>query len=328
MARRKLQTSTHYDLWTLVRRQHGVVTRSQLLGLGFSRDAIAHRLTKGRLHPVWRGVYAVGRPELTRRGIWMAAVLSCGPHAALSDESAGVFWRILRMKPGDVEVTVPAGCFRHRAGVVIHRRVLAPDDVTRHDGIPVTSPIRTLIDLAPRLPRAQLEAAVNEADKLDLTDPETLLSALDTRGRSQGMTILREVLDRRTFTLTYSELERRFVPVSRRAGLPLPQTGQHVNGFKVDFYWRELGLVVETDGLRYHRTPAQQARDRVRDQAHAAAGVTCLRFTRAQVILEPGHVQATLAAVARRLRVPVTAGDVDDAGISLRACTRHPRRPR
>jgi very-short-patch-repair endonuclease len=77
-----------------------------------------------------------------------------------------------------------------------------------------------------------------------------------------------------------------------------------VNGFKVDFYWPELGLVVETDGLRYHRTPAQQARDRFRDQAHATAGLTPLRFTHAQVRFEPGHVQATLIAVAHRRRAP------------------------
>jgi very-short-patch-repair endonuclease len=114
--------------------------------------------------------------------------------------------------------------------------------------------------------------------------------------------ILRTTLDRRTFTFTDTWLERRFLPIARAAGLPRPQTQVYVNGFKVDFYWPELGLVVETDGLRYHRTPAQQARDRVRDQAHAAAGLTPLRFTRAQINYEPAHVEVTLAAVARRLR--------------------------
>ena len=90
---------------------------------------------------------------------------------------------------------------------------------------------------------------------------------------------MRETLDRRTFTSTESELERRFLALIRDAGLPMPETGKYLNGFKVDFFWPQLGLVVETDGLRYHRTPAQQARDRVRDQAHAAAGLTPLRFT-------------------------------------------------
>jgi very-short-patch-repair endonuclease len=127
-------------------------------------------------------------------------------------------------------------------------------------------------------------------------------SARDRLSRRPGERLLRETLDRRTFTLTDSELERRFLPIARRAGLPVPRTGSVINGFKVDFYWPDLGLIVETDGLRYHRTPAQQARDRVRDQAHTAAGFTPLRFTRAQVRFEPADVEATLAAVARRLR--------------------------
>jgi very-short-patch-repair endonuclease len=121
------------------------------------------------------------------------------------------------------------------------------------------------------------------------------------RGR-RGVAILRDTLDRRTFVLTDSELERRFLPIARRAGLPKPETQMMVNGFRVDFYWPELGLVVETDGLRYHRTPTQQAADRVRDQAHAAAGLTPLRFTHAQIAYEPGQVRETLGAVSGRLR--------------------------
>ena len=142
---------------------------------------------------------------------------------------------------------------------------------------------------------------MNEADKRDLVDPESLRAALDGLTGRRGVPALHTILDRRTFTLTDSELERRFLPIPARAGLAPPRTGQYVNGFKVDFYWPDLGLVVETDGLRYHRTPAQQARDRLRDQAHTAAGLTSLRFTHAQIRFEPGHVQRTLNLVARRL---------------------------
>jgi very-short-patch-repair endonuclease len=188
-------------------------------------------------------------------------------------------------------------------GIVVHRRsILSPREVTRHEGIPVTTPVCTLIDIAAQMRPDQLEAAINEADELDLTDPEELRATLDEVPRRPGIGPMRNVLDRRTFTLTDSELERRFLPLARAAGLGTPLTGRQVNGFRVDFYWPDLGLVVETDGLRYHRTPAQQARDRVRDQAHTAAGMTQLRFTRAQVVLEPRHVRATLAAVVRRLR--------------------------
>ena len=143
--------------------------------------------------------------------------------------------------------------------------------------------------------------AINEADKLDLCDPEELRSALDGAAGQPGVRALRTVLDRRTFTLTDSELERRFLRIVRDLGLAQPATGVWVNGFKVDFHWPDLGLVVETDGLRFHRTPAEQARDRIRDQRHTAAGLTPLRFTRAQVRFAPGYVGETVAAVARRL---------------------------
>ncbi len=194
------------------------------------------------------------------------------------------------------------------AGLIVHRRSLGEKDISRHNGIPVTSPICTLIDIAPGLSRAQLEAAINEADKRNITDPDRLRASLPPSPGRPGVRTLREVLDRRTFALTESELERRFLPIARASGLSVPQTGQRVNGFKVDFHWPDLGLVVETDGLRYHRTAAQQARDRVRDQAHTASGLTCLRFTHAQVRFEPDHVRRTLAAVARRLGRPSRVG--------------------
>jgi very-short-patch-repair endonuclease len=289
-------------LWALSRRQHGVVARGQLLELGFNAQAIKHRVANGRLHPVGRGVYAVGRPELTQHGRWMAAVLSCGGHSALSHGSAAASWGMLPARREQIAVTVPGRFRRRRPGIVVHRRCsFNARDVTVRHGIPTTTPICTLIDLAPFLERDQLEAAVNEADKLDLANPEQLRSSIEGLARRPGLRALRETLDRRTFTLTDSELERRFLPIARRAGLPRPETGTYVNGFKVDFYWPELRLVVETDGLRYHRTPAQQAKDRRRDQAHSAAGIMPLRFTRAQVRFEPEHVRATLAAVARRL---------------------------
>jgi very-short-patch-repair endonuclease len=113
---------------------------------------------------------------------------------------------------------------------------------------------------------------------------------------------LRDVLDRATFALTDSELERWFLAIAHRAGLPKPLTQQRVNGYRVDFFWPDLGLVVETDGLRYHRTATQQQSDRIRDQAHSAAGLTPLRFTHAQVMFEPAEVARVLESVHRRLR--------------------------
>ena len=127
------------------------------------------------------------------------------------------------------------------------------------DGIPVTAPVRTLVDLAAASGPAGIERMVNEADRLDLIDPEALRAALgDYRGQ-RGVARLRAVLDPRSVPTHEVGPGAPLPPLVERAGLPVPLTRQWVNGFEVDFYWPDLGLVVETDGLRYHRTPAQQA---------------------------------------------------------------------
>jgi very-short-patch-repair endonuclease len=232
----------------------------------------------------------------------MAAVLSCGPRAWLSHGSAATLWGI-GAEEGETEVSVDASRAPTRSGRRVHRRAdLTLTDLTVERNIPVTGLVRTLVDLAVRLDTSELETAINAADRRELIDPESLRAALQPLAGQPGVARLRCVLDRRTFVLTDSELERRFLPLARAAGLPPPRTQARLNGFRVDFYWPELGLVVETDGLRYHRTPAQQTRDRLRDQAHAAAGLVPLRFTHAQVRFDPGHVNSTLAETAARLR--------------------------
>lgn len=233
----------------------------------------------------------------------MAAVLVCGDGAVLSHSSAAALWRIGYEQGSEIELSLPSQSHREVPELRIHRRPsLNPErDLTREYGIPVTTPVQTLIDMALRLDRPGVERMINEADKYNLVHPPGLRRALDERAGEPGAAKLRFILDRRTFRLTKEELERRFLPLARQAGLPVPLTGQWVNEFEVDFYWPDLGLVVETDGLRYHRTPAEQARDRLRDQTHTAAGLTPLRFTHEQVRYEPEHVLAVLRATAEVL---------------------------
>jgi very-short-patch-repair endonuclease len=250
-------------------------------------------------------VYAVGRRELTRIGEWMAAVLACGDGAVLSHESAAALWAIRGETASEIQVSVPRRADPRHPGIEVHRRSALPsEDLTSRRNIPVTTPVRTLIDLGTRLRSHAIEAAINEADKLDLVDPVSLGARLMDRRGQRGVRPLRKILDRGEFVLTDSELERRFLPIAKRAGLGMPLTQQWVNGFRVDFYWPELGLVVETDGLRYHRTPSEQARDRVRDQAHIAAGLTPLRFTHWQVRHDPKQVERTLRAAVSIGRGP------------------------
>jgi len=151
------------------------------------------------------------------------------------------------------------------------------------------------------LPAPRLERAVNEADKLDLIDPETLRCALDGYIGEPGVKALRELLDKRTFRLSDSDLEILFRPIAAAAGLPPPLTKQMVNSFEVDFFWPDLGLVVETDGLRYHRTPSTQSRDARRDRAHVLAGMIPLRFTHYEIRYERSRVRQELTQAANSL---------------------------
>jgi very-short-patch-repair endonuclease len=289
-------------VWALVRAQHGVVARAQLAAMGFSRNAIHHRIATGRLHVIARGVYSVGRPTVSREGRWMAAVLCCGDGAVLSHGSAAALMGFGLEREGCMEVSVRSSAIRRHPGLRAHRRPRLRDaDIGLYDRIPVTSPAQTLIDLAAEDDRITVERMVDEADRLDLISPPALRIELERHPGQRGVARLRTWLDRRTFRLTRSRLERLFLPLARDVGLPVPETKVWVNGFEVDFLWRELRLVVETDGLRHHRTPAQQSRDHRRDQAHAVAGFTSLRFTHEQVRYEPEHVRAVLGDVARRL---------------------------
>jgi hypothetical protein len=237
----------------------------------------------------------------------MAAVLACGPAALLSHHSAAALWGIRRTQPKDVRRAdihvVVAGHARLRPGIRAHRRRNHELPGRREvDGIPVTHPAATLVDLAAGLPDGQLEAAVNEADHLRLADPEQLRSTIDALPQWPGAKRLCRLLDGPTVTLTATELERLFPPLALEAGLPMPQTQARLSGYRVDFYWPELGIVVETDSLRYHRTPFKQASDKRRDNAHAGSGLTTLRFTHGQICHEPTYVRATLASAARLRR--------------------------
>lgn len=295
--------------WELAGKQHGIVARRQLLALGFNSREIEHRVCRGRLHVVTRGVYAVGWPRLTRERRWMAAVLTCGDGAMLSHRSAAALWNIGREQRGRIDVSVRRRAELQRPGLRVRGRpTLAVADIVEQDGIPVTGPILTLIDLATELPPLGIERAVNEADKRDLVDPETLRGALDGYAGQPGAPLLRSVLDKFTFRLSDSDLEILFRPIAVEAGLPFPLSKQSVNGYEVDFYWPDLGLVVETDGLHYHRTASTQTHDARRDRAHALARMTPLRFTHYEVRYEPARVRAELTRIARVLE---RASDID-----------------
>jgi very-short-patch-repair endonuclease len=236
----------------------------------------------------------------------MAAVLACGGPgiAALSHSSAAALFKIGVEQAAGIEISVRSPDPVRAPGLKVHRRPSLTDGwYGFYEGIPVTSPVQTLIDLATRHGTRPMERAMNEADNLGLVRTDDLRVALDDHRGEPGVARLRGIIDRVTFRYTRSELERAFLPLVRQAGLPTPDTSIYVNGHEVDFYFPGLGLVIETDSLTYHRTAAEQKKDRERDQAHAAAGMVQLRFTHGQIKYDPEHVVRILRATAtHRLR--------------------------
>jgi hypothetical protein len=232
----------------------------------------------------------------------MSAILACGDGAFLTHRSAGNLHGICEERYGVIEVGVPRPHGRSLEGMRLRRRPSLPSkEVGTLDRIPITSPVQTMIDLGTELTNQYLLRAVNEADRLEVILADDLRTELDAYAGVPGAKRLVALLDRDTFVLTREELERLFLPIAREVGLPLPKTGEWVNGYEVDFYWPDLKFVVETDGLRYHRTPSAQAKDARRDQAHTAAGFVRLRFSHHQVKYERAYVKRILGETAARL---------------------------
>lgn len=291
----------------LAGRQHGVVSRQQLLALAISPTMIRLRLARGRLHRIHPGVYAVGHEALSRDGRLLAAVLACGRRAALSHRTAAAVWGFGAFGRSKIDVTVRSTAGRSGPSEVRLRRsgTLAPEDVTTETGLPVTTPARTLLDLAAILDGPRLESAVRRADELQLFDLAAVDALLSRAPRQRGAGRLRRVLDdaaRTGLTLTLSDLEDRFRALCDGHGLPRPAVNARVLGRRRDFVWREPRLVVEADGYAYHRGRAAFERDRARDQELVARGWRVLRFTHRQVADDPDAVAATIRG-ALSLRV-------------------------
>jgi very-short-patch-repair endonuclease len=277
---------THLDraVAGLAARQHGVIARHQLASLGLGCGAIDHRVARGALHRIHRGVFAVGHALLSRDGRFMAAVLAAGPGAVLSHLAAAILWRIRDGSPPRVDVTVPANR-RARAELTIHRGTLAADEVTVHRGIAVTNPARTLLDLAEQLRPHQLERAVHEAEYLRLTSPLSLDDLLTRhRGRS-GTAALRVIVDRGRLgqDRTRNDFEAAFLRLLDRHGLPRPRTNEHVAGHEVDAVWPYAKLIVELDGRQAHQTTRAFKADRARDRDPQTRGYRVLRITSRQL---------------------------------------------
>jgi very-short-patch-repair endonuclease len=299
------------EIAELAKRQHGVVGRAQLLKLGLGRRAIGSRIARGWLHPVHRGVYAVGYALLFSKGRWMAAVIACGAEAALSHRSAGRLWGLVPLGPGPVEVTRPSGFRAQRSGIVGHESLLPEDEVTAIDEIPVTSAPRTLFDLAALLDKRQLERAMNEAEVQRLTDVLSLLDLLKRYPRRRGATTLRALLEAKTpESITRSELEERFVAFLDCHRLPRPRLNADLavrgRAFRIDCLWEEQRVIVELDGRAVHGTAKAFESDRQRDRILLVEGWHSMRVTWLQLRDEALAIAADLRELLREEGRPLT----------------------
>jgi very-short-patch-repair endonuclease len=228
----------------------------------------------------------------------MAAILTCGPTAVLSHLSAAFVWRLLISSPGAViDVSTRQVHREPRAGVRVHRRGAAsPDEITVCDALPITTPARTLLDLAGCLSVRDLEHALARADRLGLASAQDVSGLLDRYPRLAGRRKLRTLLAATAGpALTRSEAESRFLALIRRAGVRAPETNVVVHGYEVDFLWRAERLVVEVDGFAFHGSATSFERDRRRDGVLAAAGIRVVRITWRQLVDEPEALVVRLA---------------------------------
>ena len=266
-------------------RQHGVVTRAQLVELGLSVAAVGRRLRAGRLRALHQGVYLLG-PIQTRRTAEMAAVLAGGATGRLSHLSAARVWTMLTSESAaPFHVSVEGSGRGSRPGLIFHRLAnLSNDERAIVDGIPITSPARTLVDIAGLLGSRDLELALAVAEREGLVTASELNALPDRYPRRPGMAVLRARLGTAAGpAFTRSEAERRCLDLLRRAGLPRPHANVALGPYELDLFWPDEMLAIEIDGRAYHASSVRFEGDRRKDGWLRARGVEVIRLTWRQI---------------------------------------------
>lgn len=300
-----------HSIVALATRQHGAVAREQILSLGVSRRVVSRALADGLLLSAHRGVYWVGPPGETVHAQAMAAVLAVGDGATVCRHSAAYLYAALRCPtpPPPVSLLVPGRSGASRAGISVHRvaaihrrdrRLLGP--------IPITSPARTLLDLAACATDAEFEEAFDEMCFRRLIRPAQLDELLGRSAGARGVRKLRSLaMAEQAGERNRREAEKRMAALIRAAGLPPAQPNARVGQFVVDFLWPEQRVAVEIDGFATHGRRAAFESDRARDGDLQLLGIRVVRVTWRQLRNEPqavvARVSAALAASGRELRL-------------------------
>jgi hypothetical protein len=279
----------------LARSTHGVVTRSQLLAAGLTAREIHRRVERGTLLREYRGVYRVGHRAPSLEARYLAAVYACGDGALLSGRAAAHLLGTLPGPPPRPEVTAPTE--RHIPGITTRRhRSMHPLDAQFWRGVPITSPARTIVDLAATLTAEQLARVVHEAAIRHNTPPSEIEAVLQRQPNRRGAKNLRRVITGDE-PVSLSALERRFLTLLRKAQLPLPITNRPASGRYVDCRWPQHRLTVELDGYRYHSSRHAWEQDRRREREAFARGDDFRRYTYGDVYEQPQPMLTELRAV-------------------------------
>lgn len=288
----------------LAERQHGMVSRSQLLDIGLTDRQVTGRVRNERFITVRRGVYSLGHRQVGQKGTWMSAVLSCGPGAVLSHRSAAALWGFMEWN-GPVEVLSPVtgrrrgerADPRHLTPPLVRKStLLIAEETTLVEGIPVTTVARTLVDLAAVLSETQLAKALDTAAIRKLLDLEDLRKVVGASRGRKGIGNLRSLLEQwhPQTVLTRSELEARFLRFLKKIKFDEPQVNVTIALCEVDFYWPDYDMVVELDGRKYHDTGRGFEEDRERTVRLELAGKRVLRLTWDMVVNQPRATEMKL----------------------------------
>jgi very-short-patch-repair endonuclease len=282
--------------------QYGVVTWDDALAAGLTPRQIERRIASGSLVPVHRRVYVQPAAAPSDHQPLMAACLAA--EGVASNRSAAVVYGLRGVKAARPEITVPRGRSARLAGVIVHRAELDRRDVAVKDKIPLTTPARTLLDLAGSAPSV-VEHALEDTLNRDLTTIGRLYRLLERAGGRgcPGTAVLRDLLDTRDNgqAPTQSEMEDAFIAMVRRHRLPEPVRQYPLLWPPVDFAYPECRVAIETDGRRFHGGRRAQARDRRRDREARAQGWVLIRVVWEDLVEVPGEVAADIAAQLRRV---------------------------
>ena len=284
----------------LAGRQRGYVTRTHLLAVGLGPEAIRYRIKSGRLIPDYAGVYAVGHVPTLPQDRAYGALLACGPRAVLSHGTAAAVWGVFKRWELPFEVTAPH--VHRRRGIRIHRAALERPDVTVQLGLRVTSPARTMLDIAPRLSEKTLTRAVNDLRRPGHLRLPDLADVLKRFPRAPGTGRLLPFIELPTGP-TRSQFEDVFFKFCERFGLPRPLVNTWVHGFEADAFFPEHRLIVELDGWDFHSSRQSFINDRERDTALLALGFETVRITWERLIYEPEKEARRLHAILARRRI-------------------------